>query len=156
MLTDERNELGVLIFPLIFIMLMFVKWKVLLVCLPQSAASGINFRWHQRSSSKEEELSGASNSIKSASARGDSAGGTIRSFIFRSAIAEAVSKGVEWAKKAGEQPAPKKTSAGILTSGRDWQLLVDFEQQLKFPNHIAVTILHPDMHPERPSRWLWL
>lgn len=40
--------------------------------------------------------------------------------------------------KAGDQPA-KRTSAGILTSARDWQLLVDLQQQLKFFNHIAVT-----------------
>ncbi|XP_062916611.1 uncharacterized protein LOC134352920 [Mobula hypostoma] len=73
-------------------------------------------------------------------------------------IAEAVSAGVEWAKRsrpskqtiafvrAGEQPTPaKRTSAGILTSARAWQLLVDLEGQLKFPNHIAATTLRPDI-----------
>lgn len=73
------------------------------------------------------------------------------------AIAEAIAAGVEWAKRsrpskqaitirAGEQPRPaEKTSAGILASARDWQLLVDLEQQLKFPNHIVTTTLRPDV-----------
>lgn len=30
------------------------------------------------------------------------------------------------------------------TSARDWQLLVDLKQQLKFPSHIVVTTLRPD------------
>ena len=30
-------------------------------------------------------------------------------------------------------------------SARDWQLLVDLEHQLKFPSHIAVTTLRPDI-----------
>lgn len=74
------------------------------------------------------------------------------------AIAEAIAVGVEWAKRsrpskqaitfirAGEQPRPaEKTSAGILATARDWQLLVDLEQQLKFPNHIVTTTLRPDI-----------
>ncbi|KAK0141699.1 hypothetical protein N1851_020633 [Merluccius polli] len=68
-------------------------------------------------------------------------------------IAEAIA-GVEWAKwsrlskqaitfvRAGEQPnRTKRTSAGILTFAREWQLLVDLERQLKFPNHIAATTM---------------
>ncbi len=74
------------------------------------------------------------------------------------AIAEAIAVGVEWAKRsrpskqaitfirAGEQPRPAaKTSAGILATARDWQLLVDLKQQLKFPNHIVTTTLRPDI-----------
>ena len=30
-------------------------------------------------------------------------------------------------------------------SARDWQLLMDLEHQLKFPSHIAVTTLRPDI-----------
>ncbi|XP_062283087.1 uncharacterized protein LOC133987658 [Scomber scombrus] len=75
------------------------------------------------------------------------------------AIAEAISTGLEWAKqfrpskksitfvRAGDNPTPvrRTTSAGILMSARDWQLLVDLEHQLKFPSHIAVTTLRPDI-----------
>ncbi len=74
------------------------------------------------------------------------------------AIAEAITAGVEWAKhsrpsmqainfiRAGEQPRPAaKTSTDILATARDWQLLVDLEQQLKFPNHILTTTLRPDV-----------
>ncbi len=73
-------------------------------------------------------------------------------------IAEAIATGVEWAKhsrysrraiafiRAGEQPRPAaKTSAGILATARDWQLLVDLERQFKFPNHITTTSLRPDI-----------
>lgn len=48
--------------------------------------------------------------------------------------------------RAGEQPTPDKgTPAAILTTARDWQLLVDLERQLKFPSHIAATTLRPDI-----------
>lgn len=48
--------------------------------------------------------------------------------------------------RAGEQPNPsRRTSADILTSARDWQLLVELEHQLKFPSHIAVTTMQPDI-----------
>ncbi|XP_061093280.1 uncharacterized protein LOC133125737 [Conger conger] len=73
-------------------------------------------------------------------------------------IAEAISAGLLWAKqfrpskrtiafvRAGEQATTaRRTSAGILTSARDWQLLVDLERQLKFPSHIAATTLRPDI-----------
>ncbi len=73
-------------------------------------------------------------------------------------IAEVISTGVERAKqsrpskqrinfvRAGEQPtATKRKSAGILTSARDWQFLVDLEKQLKFPSHIVVTTLRTDI-----------
>ncbi|XP_061896514.1 uncharacterized protein LOC133645675 [Entelurus aequoreus] len=73
-------------------------------------------------------------------------------------IAEAISTGLAWAKqfhpskktiafvRAGDTPTPaSRTSAGILTSAKDWQLLVDLENQLKFPSHIAVTTLRPDI-----------
>ncbi|XP_063054019.1 uncharacterized protein LOC134448252 [Engraulis encrasicolus] len=73
-------------------------------------------------------------------------------------IAEAISTGLAWAKqfhppkkaiafvKAGEPVAPSgRAPAGILTSARDWQLLVDLEKQLKFPSHIAATTLRPDV-----------
>ncbi len=36
-------------------------------------------------------------------------------------------------------------STGILATARDWQLLVDLEQQLKFPNRIVTTTLRPDV-----------
>ena len=46
--------------------------------------------------------------------------------------------------RAGEQSTPAgRTCAGILTSAKDWQLLVDLEHQLKFPSHIAVTTRRP-------------
>ncbi|XP_031418446.1 uncharacterized protein LOC105897391 [Clupea harengus] len=74
-------------------------------------------------------------------------------------IAEAISAGLAWAKqfrpskktitfvRAGDKPTPARrtSSAGILTSARDWQLLVDLEHQLKFLSHIAVTTLRPDI-----------
>lgn len=45
-----------------------------------------------------------------------------------------------------EQPIPtKRTSAGILISARNWKLLVDLEQQLKFPNNMAAITLRPDI-----------
>ncbi|CAM4583580.1 unnamed protein product [Leuciscus chuanchicus] len=48
--------------------------------------------------------------------------------------------------RAGEQPRPAaKTSAGILATAWDWQLLVNLERQLKFPNHIVTTTLRPDV-----------
>lgn len=65
-------------------------------------------------------------------------------------IAKAISTELERAKhhrpskktiafvRAGEQvsPAARRTSASILTSAKDWQLLVDLERQLKFPSHV--------------------
>ncbi|XP_063056077.1 uncharacterized protein LOC134450154 [Engraulis encrasicolus] len=73
-------------------------------------------------------------------------------------IAEAISTGLVWAKqqrtpknnitfvKAGEQVTPaNKAPTGILTSAKDWQLLVDLEKQLRFPSNIAVTTLRPDI-----------
>lgn len=71
-------------------------------------------------------------------------------------IAKAISTELERAKpskktiafvRAGEQvtPAARRTSASILTSAKDWQLLVDLERQLKFPSHIATTTLRPDI-----------
>ncbi|XP_051928401.1 uncharacterized protein LOC127604984 [Hippocampus zosterae] len=74
-------------------------------------------------------------------------------------IAEAITAGLAWAKqfrpsnktiafvRAGDKPtaASRTSSAGILTSARDWQLLVDLEKKLKFPSHIAVTTLRPDI-----------
>ncbi|KAK0145090.1 hypothetical protein N1851_016010 [Merluccius polli] len=74
-------------------------------------------------------------------------------------IAEAISTGLEWAKqvrpskksiafvRAGDKPTPvrRTSSAGILMSARDWQVLVDLEHQLKFPSHIVVTTLQPDI-----------
>ncbi len=72
------------------------------------------------------------------------------------AIAEAIAAGVEWDKRsrpskqaitfirAREYPRPAaKISASILVTARDWQLLVDLEQQLKFPNYIVTTTLRP-------------
>lgn len=48
--------------------------------------------------------------------------------------------------RAVEQPNPaRRTPAGPLTFGRDWQLLVDLEHHLKFPSNSAVTNLQPDI-----------
>ena len=49
--------------------------------------------------------------------------------------------------KAGAQPRPgrRKPPAGILATAKDWQLSVDLEGQLKFPQHIARTTLRPDI-----------
>lgn len=73
-------------------------------------------------------------------------------------IAEAISNGLEWSKqhrpskeiiafvRAGERETPsKRPPAGILTSAKDWQMLVDLERQLQFPSHIALTTLRPDV-----------
>ena len=73
-------------------------------------------------------------------------------------IAEAVSAGLVWAKQfrpskrsiafvwAGAQSTPaRRAPAGILTSVKDWQLLVDLKRQLKFPSHIAATTFWPDI-----------
>lgn len=48
--------------------------------------------------------------------------------------------------KAGEQTkqVPKET-VGLLSSARDWQLIVDLGKQLKFPAHISATSLRPDV-----------
>ncbi|XP_038147774.1 uncharacterized protein LOC119787807 [Cyprinodon tularosa] len=48
--------------------------------------------------------------------------------------------------RAGEKLQPsKKTQGGLLTTARDWQLLVDLGRQLRFPDYIAATTLRPDM-----------
>ena len=48
--------------------------------------------------------------------------------------------------RAGDQvPPARRTPAGIRTSAKDRQLLVDPELQLKFPRHIAGTTLQPDI-----------
>ncbi len=73
-------------------------------------------------------------------------------------VLKAIAERVEWANhsrpskqaitfiRTGEQPRlAAKTSAGILATASDWQLLVDLEQQLKFPNHIVTTTLRPDV-----------
>lgn len=71
------------------------------------------------------------------------------------AISGASSNGVEWAKRSrssklairvGMQPRPTaKPSAGVLASARDWQLLVDLEQQLKCHNNVVTTTLRPEI-----------
>lgn len=75
-------------------------------------------------------------------------------------IAEAISKGISSSRqmrnathaipfvKAGEQPRAghkRAAAAGILATARDWQLSVDLEKQLKFPQHIVSTTLRPDI-----------
>ena len=49
--------------------------------------------------------------------------------------------------KAGEQPraGQKKGALGILAIAQDWQLEVDLETQLRFPQHIARTTLRPNI-----------
>lgn len=48
--------------------------------------------------------------------------------------------------KAGEKPKPQpRVVEGLLTTAQDWQLMVDLVRQLKFPTHIAVTSLRPDI-----------
>ena len=49
---------------------------------------------------------------------------------------------------AGEQTTPfGRTSAGLLTIVRHWQLPVDLKHKLRFPSAVAVTILWPDTGP---------
>lgn len=36
-------------------------------------------------------------------------------------------------------------AAGILPEPQDWQLLVDLEKQLRFPQHIVSITLRPDI-----------
>ena len=48
--------------------------------------------------------------------------------------------------KAGEKIQRKRSEkTNLLSSADDWQLIVDLETQLKFPRHIAVTSLRPDL-----------
>ena len=48
--------------------------------------------------------------------------------------------------KAGEKIQRKRREkTNLLSSADDWQLTVDLETQLKFPRHIAVTSLRPDL-----------
>ena len=48
--------------------------------------------------------------------------------------------------KAGEKIQRKRREkTNLLSSADDWQLIVDLETQLKFPRHIAVTSLKPDL-----------
>ena len=49
--------------------------------------------------------------------------------------------------KAGEQPraGQKKGALGILAIAQDWQLEVDLETQLRFPQHIVRTTLRPNI-----------
>ena len=48
--------------------------------------------------------------------------------------------------KAGEKIQRKRREkTNLLSSADDWQLIVDLETQLKFPRHIAVTSLRPDL-----------
>ena len=48
--------------------------------------------------------------------------------------------------KAGEKIQRKRREkTNLLSSADDWQLIVDLETQLKFPGHIAVTTLRPDL-----------
>ncbi|XP_061902037.1 uncharacterized protein LOC133649222 [Entelurus aequoreus] len=74
------------------------------------------------------------------------------------AIADTICMGINTSKRqhptkstiafvrAGEKPQPsKKTQGGLLTTARDWQLLVDLGRQLRFPDIIATTTLRPDM-----------
>ena len=47
---------------------------------------------------------------------------------------------------AGEKIQRKRREkTNLLSSTDDWQLIVDLETQLKFPRHIAVTSLRPDL-----------
>ena len=49
-------------------------------------------------------------------------------------------------EKAGKKIQRKRREkTNPLSSADDWQLLVDLETQLKFPRHIAVTSLRPDL-----------
>ena len=48
--------------------------------------------------------------------------------------------------KAGEKTQRKRREkTNLLSSADDWQLIVDLETQLKFPRHIAVISLRPDL-----------
>ena len=48
--------------------------------------------------------------------------------------------------KAGEKIQKKRgEKTYLLSSADDWQLIVDLETQLKFPRHIALTSLRPDL-----------
>lgn len=48
--------------------------------------------------------------------------------------------------KAGEKPfSQPRLTTGLLASTSDWQLRIDLGKQLKFPDHITSTTLHPDI-----------
>lgn len=48
--------------------------------------------------------------------------------------------------RAGEKPQHQlKAQSGLLSTARDWNILVDLERQLKFPDTIIATTVRPDM-----------
>ena len=48
--------------------------------------------------------------------------------------------------RTGEKAKHKPSSSvGLLASARAWQIKVDLGRQLKFPENIATTLLHPDI-----------
>ena len=48
--------------------------------------------------------------------------------------------------KEGGSVTSSRRSTGLLTTARDWVLLVDLKKQLKFPAEIANTKLRPDIY----------
>lgn len=74
------------------------------------------------------------------------------------AVAESINTAIDQSKclqpprheisfvRAGEQPSPRlKAQTGLLGTTKDWQLRVDLEKQLKFPENIVETSLRPDI-----------
>ena len=54
-------------------------------------------------------------------------------------------KQINFVKAGGKIQKKRGERTYLLSSADDWQLIVDLETQLKFPRHIAVTSLRPDL-----------
>lgn len=87
------------------------------------------------------------------------------------AVAESIHSAIDHSKRfqlrrqgitfvrAGEQlPSQPKTQAGLLGTAKDWQLRVDLNKQLRFPENIIETRLRPDivLHSESSKQVIML
>ena len=52
---------------------------------------------------------------------------------------------IHFVKAGSSKQSQTKNKIMLLSSAPDWQLLVDLERQTKFPVHIVVTKLRPDI-----------
>ena len=70
---------------------------------------------------------------------------SIASAISTSKHHKATKRAVSFIKAGEKHRACPQTTTGLLHTASDWQLHVDLGKQLRFPQHIAVTSLRPDM-----------
>ena len=52
---------------------------------------------------------------------------------------------IQFVRPAGEATKAERQEHGLLTSAGDWEMLVDLERQLRFPQEIRSTALRPDI-----------